>query len=141
MRISALILIVLTFSMFSAGLIGYYSSLLNANGLTPKDFNGLNNTSSTISNLYIMYNIVNASQSNSGSSDGTMIGFAPWNLIVGAYNAGMMGIQLPVFFYNMARTMTSSVTGMPAYVFDILSAIILVIVIGAIIYFITGKFW
>lgn len=138
MRISELIIIILVIAMFSTGFLGFYGALMNANNLTPQNFTGVNNTSSTVTSIRTMHSDISSAQNTTGTS-GNIISFAPLNLLHGAYNAVMQAFTLPGIFVNIIGELTSSITGWPRWASDSMNAIIMIIVISALIYLIIGR--
>jgi hypothetical protein len=75
---------------------------------------------------------------NEPSTTGTIVTFAPLNLIFNAYNAGMLVLKTPSIFQNIITTLADAWT-IPGWVTVMLFAIIGLIVLGTVIYFITGR--
>lgn len=138
MKISSLMISVFVIALFSTGFIGFYSAVLGANGMSTTNFTSANDTSSTMSYLYTMYNTTEQGQ-NSTVSDGVSTDSAPTNIWTAAFNSIMYAFKMPGFYINMINEFTSSATGMPPYVSGFLIAIIMVIVISALIYMIIGR--
>jgi len=130
---------VFVIAIFSTGFIGFYSAMLNANGLTAQGFSYANNTSATVNSLNNIYNTIETSQNQSTGLASGIVSFAPINLLFAAFNAVMTALQTPVFFYNLITDMTAQITGFPLWVSGMFVSIIMIIVISAVIYLIIGR--
>jgi hypothetical protein len=137
MRLANILITVLLIGGFSMGFAGFFGSIASPSCLTSHNFTSMNYINQVANTTQSMYGIVNESQTQSFSS-GNILSIAPVNLLFGAYNAGMLILQTPIFFYSMIYDLTS-ILGFPAWVAIMLYGIILIIVVFSIISFITGR--
>jgi len=136
MKPSSLLIIAVVIGLFSTGLLSFYAAILSSAGLTAQNLNSMNNSSSVITSLEAMYNITEAGQNTSVSTTGGT-DIANQNLISAAINGVMRGLfTLPNFFINLIYAMTREYV--PSWLFSGLVAVIMVVVLAAIYYFVRG---
>jgi hypothetical protein len=141
MNLTTLVITLLVIAGFVTGISGFYGAMTTEYGMTTsKDFSTLNASSDyfnrTQSMTNNMYGIVAASQNKSSGSG--ILSIAPLNLLYGAYDAFMLVLQTPGYFIAIISDI-GSIAGIPAWVMTLATAIVLVIILGAIISFITGR--
>ena len=141
MNLTTIIITLLVIGGFVTGISSFYGAMAANYGLTTsKDFSTLNASSSyfnqTQSMTDNMYGTVAESQNKSSGSG--ILSIAPLNLLYGAYDAFMLILQTPGYFIAIVRDL-GTIAGIPAWVMTLATAIVLVIILGAIIGFITGR--
>lgn len=143
MKLQSMIITILIIGMVSSGLLTYASFVVfseeAAAGRNIADWSTVNNTSTVQQQLQIMYNDSVSMQNASSPASGTIVAFAPLNLLTGAYDMIIQMIKTPIFFINIIGDMTAKVTGMPTWFSNGLIAIISVLVIWEVIYLIIGR--
>jgi hypothetical protein len=139
MGLSNILITALLICAVSMGLLGFYGGM----ALTPSS--GI--TASNLTSFYVINNITekannisttfqNASASNPQS--GLYVLTAPVQFIIGAAQAGMLVFDMPNLFNAMVVDVAAPM-GIPSWIVGVVEAIILIIVIFAIIYFIIGR--
>ena len=134
MKITSLLLIAIIIGGFATGLLSFHAAVLVSGGKTPQNLNEINDTSNVVSSLQGMYNITEAAQNISVSTTGTDVGNQ--NLISAAFSGMMRAFQLPNFFQTLIKGLTAQY--IPTWVFDMLVAAAMLMVIAALYYFFRG---
>ena len=137
MRLTEIMVILFLFVGFVSGFVGFYMALMDSYGASYTDLSSFNQTQRIYNKTYEMYSTFNQTKSEPPSPVDYILQ-VPAYLINGIYTAGMVAIEIP----NLFSTIISDavvMTGAPAWVGLIFWGIIAMIVMGSIIYFITGK--
>jgi len=139
MKLTQLLIILLLMAAFASGMIGFYEGLMR----TPEynknvtDLQSFNQTQRIYNKTWAVYDVINVTSRDAPPSPIDLIG-VPLYLITGAYNAGMLFLEMPNLFAAMVSDIVS-IVGFPEWFGLILNALLFVIILGGIIYFITGR--
>lgn len=137
MKLSQMLIILLLVAGFASGLIGFYQGMMTSYGKDTESFASFNQTQRIYNKTYEIFDIMNTTSRNAPPSPIDLIG-VPLYLITGAYNAGMLFLEIPNLFMAMVSDAVG-LAGFPEWSMLIVMGIIMIMVIAGIIYFITGR--
>jgi len=142
MKIITILITLLLVMGFVTGFMGFFGGLAIQYGTTiPEDFSAMNMTSTMAGNLNSDIDSIQSKvdESQNKSSDSIFGGAsAPLGLVSGAFDAGMMVLNAPGYFVAIINDL-STAAGLPNWVGTMLIGIVSIIIIGAIIQFITSR--
>lgn len=136
MKIGTILITLLLIGGFVSGFAGFYGALASQYGMTSHNFTSMSRAEQIANDTSSMMGIVNSSQSD--TSAGNYITLAPTNLLFGAYHAAMLVFNTPMYFISIFSDLMS-VIGLPNWVSPMIIGIIGIIVLFALIEFITGR--
>ncbi len=137
MKLSQMLIILLLVAGFASGMIGFYQGMMTSYGKDTKNLQTFNQTQIIFDKTEEIYGVINTTSRDAPPSPIDLIG-VPLYLITGAYNAGMLLLEMPNLFMAMISDGVS-LAGFPEWAGLITIGIIMVMVISGIIYFITNR--
>jgi hypothetical protein len=137
MKLSEMLIILLLVAGFASGMIGFYQGMMTSYGKTTENLQTFNQTARIYNKTYEIFDIMNTTSRDAPPSPIDLIG-VPLYLITGAYNAGMLFLEMPNLFMAMISDAVS-LAHLPEWSMMIVMGILMVMVIAGIIYFITGR--
>jgi hypothetical protein len=139
MKIATILITLLLIGGFISGIGGFYTGLMasypGADNSTPLSSATMNMTNRTQEAFSDMTGTLNQ---NKSASSGSVTSDAPTNLITNAFVAGNMILKTPALFSALITDITG-IAGVPTWVSVMIWGIISVIIVFAVIEFITGR--
>ena len=139
MKLSTILITLLLVAGFATGFAGFYGAMFteyNQNASIVSS-STLNVTGQIYEKTESMYEEIEQS-SNQTVNSGASVITGPMNLIYGAYNAGMLVLKTPTLFNAIISDVLTSAK-VPLWAQTMIYAIISIIVLFAIIEFLTGR--
>jgi len=137
MKLTQMLIILLLVAGFASGMIGFYQGMMTSYGKSAEDFSTFNQTTRIYNKTYEIFDVINTSSRDAPPTPIDIIG-VPLYLVTGAYNAGMLLLEMPNLFMAMISD-GISLAGFPEWAGMIIIGIIMVMIISGIIYFITSR--
>ena len=145
MRLATILITLLLIGGFTTGVVGFYGALLATYGIadnSPISSYTLNTTNQTYEMISNQSTMMSSAQRNVSAGTSTS-SEAPWNLIIGSYQAVMLILQTPTYLISISSDLMGAGNayglGMPMWVSTMIGGIIFIIVLFALISFITGR--
>ena len=135
-----MLIILLLLAGFAGGMLGFYQGLMTTPtyNKTVTDFQTFNQTTRIYDKTYEVFSVMeNATNNPPSTGIDYILGPASY-LLNGAYNAGMLFLEIPNLFTAMIKDAVY-LAGLPDWSMMIVMGIIYVMIIAGIIYFITGR--
>ena len=137
MKLTQIIIIALLVAGFASGMIGFYGGMMDSYGKTTEDLQTFNQTARIYNKTYEIFDVINTSSRDAPPTPIDLIG-VPLYLVTGAYNAGMLLLEIPNLFMAMISDGVKLAV-FPEWFGMIIIGIMMVMIIAGIIYFITGR--
>lgn len=143
MRLSQILIVLLLVGGFTTGIAGFYGGLATQYGKTSTNFSTMSQSEAIASDINASMQIMKAAEQNRTIvSQIVAVVSAPLNLLFGAYNAGMIIMRTPAYFSSILSDIIVAIPGtggVGGWVWIMVYGILSVIVLAAIIQFITGR--
>lgn len=139
MKLATIIITLLLIGGFVTGMSTFYGALSTSYGMNSTNFSTMVRSEEISTNIETQMQTMKAAEQNQTIVTQVLTALsAPLNLAYGAFNAGMIVLQAPIYFDTMITDLMIA-TGAPIWVKTMAYGIISVIVLFAIIGFLTGR--
>jgi len=139
MKLAEILITLLLIGGFVTGFAGFYGGLASQYSKSSTNFTTMVQSEQIAERINsTMQTMEQAEQEKGIISQVVAVVSAPLNLLYGAFNAGMLVLQTPTYFGNIINDLMV-VSGIPFWVQTMVYGIITVIVLFAIIQFLTGR--
>jgi len=139
MKLSAILITLLLIGGFVTGFASFYGGLSSQYSKSSKNFTTMVQSEEIYERINTsMQTMKQAEQNNTIVTQIVAVVSAPLNLLYGAFNAGMLVLQTPTYFGNILTDLMT-LTNIPSWIQTMVYGIITVIVLFAIIEFVTGR--
>jgi len=139
MKLATILITLLLIGGFVTGFAGFYGALATQYGMSSKNFTTMVQSEEIAERINTtMQTMETAEQEKGIVSQVIAVVSAPLNLLYGAFNSGMLVLQTPTYFGNILNDLMG-LTNIPFWVQTMVYGIITVIVLFAIITFLTGR--
>jgi hypothetical protein len=139
MKLATILITLLLIGGFVTGFAGFYGALATQYSKSSHNFTTIVQSEEIAERVNTsMQTMKEAEQNKTIVSEIVAVVSAPLNLLYGAFNVGMLILQTPIYFYNIVNDLMVA-TDAPFWLQTMLFGIIGVIVLFAVVEFLTGR--